>query len=112
MSLRDGNDPKTSYEILTTPKGAGRIKWLGPAFSTKFLYFAQGQAVSPTHLILDKVVATNLHATAWPDAPTSAWWPVTYGSFCALMQAWAAEASNRAGRVVSPDEIEYTVFKS
>lgn len=111
-SVRDGDDPETSYALLTTPRGAGRIKWLGPAFSSKFLYFAQGQAVAPAHLILDKVVATHLRATAWPDAPTTAWWPVTYGSYCALMQEWAVEASLRSGRVVSPDEIEFAVFRS
>ena len=111
VSVRDGGDPKTSYEILTTDRGASRIRWLGPASSTKFLYFAQGQAVAPTHLILDNVVATNLQATAWPDAPTAAWWPITYGSYCALMQRWAAEASDRSGRDVSADEIEFTVFK-
>jgi hypothetical protein len=111
LSVRDGDDPETSYALLTTPGGAGRIKWLGPAFSTKFLYFAQGHAV-PTHLILDKIVATNLQATAWPDAPTAAWWPVTYGAYCALMLRWAAEASHRSGRDVSADEIEFTVFKA
>jgi hypothetical protein len=111
VSVRDGDDPKTSYQILTTDRGASRIRWLGPAFSTKFLYFAQGQAVAPTHLMLDNVVATNLQATAWPDAPTAGWWPITYGSYCALMQGWAAEASGRSGREVSADEIEFTVFK-
>ena len=110
ISVRDGDDPATSYAVLTTSGGAGQIKWLGPAFSSKFLYFAQGQAVTPTHLILDKVVATNLKATAWPDAPTTAWWPVTYGSYCALMREWAFEASLRSGRVVSSDEIEFAVF--
>ncbi|WP_175460517.1 hypothetical protein [Arthrobacter sp. ok909] len=29
---------------MTTDRGAGRIPWFGPAFSTKFLYFAQGSA--------------------------------------------------------------------
>jgi hypothetical protein len=109
-SVRDMGDPEASYAILTTARGVGRIKWLGPAFSTKFLYFAQGVAATPTHLILDKVVSTKLQATAWPDAPTAGWWPSTYGAYCSLMQHWTAEASDRSGRDVSPDEIEFTVF--
>lgn len=110
-SVRDAGDPETDYAILTTPHGAGRIKWLGPAFSTKFLYFAHGPDATPTHLILDRVVATKLQVTAWPAAPTTGWWPSTYGAYCALMHHWAAEASDRSGRDVSPDEIEFTVFK-
>ena len=109
-SVRDMGDPEASYAILTTARGVGRIKWLGPAFSTKFLYFAQGVAATPTHLILDKVVSTKLQATAWPDAPTAGWRPSTYGAYCSLMQHWTAEASDRSGRDVSPDEIEFTVF--
>lgn len=110
-SVRDAGDPEMDYAILTTPRGAGRIKWLGPAFSTKFLYFAHGTDAPPTHLTLDRVVATKLQVTAWPAAPTTGWRPSTYGAYCVLMHHWAAEASDREGRDVSPDEIEFTVFK-
>jgi hypothetical protein len=105
LSALDGGDPETTYRILTTDRGAARIKWLGPAFSTKFLYFAQGHAMAAKYLILDKVVATKLQSTAWPDAPTAAWWPSTYGSYCVLMQHWATAASDKLDREVSPDEI-------
>lgn len=51
---------KEAYRTLTTDKGARRIPWFGPAFSTKFLYFAQGSAVHPQHVILDRVVSKDL----------------------------------------------------
>jgi hypothetical protein len=69
-SVRASTDPKNAYRILTTERGAGRISMLGPAFATKFLYFAQGPEAHPHLLILDKVVATKLRLFAWPNSPT------------------------------------------
>ncbi|WP_373427606.1 hypothetical protein [Arthrobacter sp. B3I9] len=110
--VRSGADAEKAYSVLTTDKGRGRIKWLGRAFSTKFLYFAQGSTAVPNSLILDEVVATNLRPTAWPSAPTTAWWPSTYGSYCLLMKNWAEKAELRSGNETSPDQIELAVFKS
>lgn len=108
---RNEADAEKAYSVLTTDKGRGRIKWLGPAFSTKFLYFAQGSARAPSYLILDAVVARNLRSTAWPSAPSTAWWPSTYGEYCLLMKNWAEQAELRSGKETSPDQIELAVFK-
>ncbi len=109
--VRNDADPEKAYSVLATDKGRARIKWLGPAFSTKFLYFAQGSAAAPSYVILDGVVATHLRPTAWPSAPTTAWWPSTYGSYCLLMKNWAEKAELRSGNETSPDQIEFAVFK-
>jgi hypothetical protein len=109
--VRKEADAEKAYSVLTTDKGKGRIKWLGPAFSTKFLYFAQGSTTAPSYLILDAVVARNLRATAWPSAPSTAWWPSTYGAYCLLMKNWAEEAQLRSGNETSPDQIELAVFR-
>lgn len=108
---RNEADAEKGYSVLTTDKGRGRIKWLGPAFSTKFLYFAQGSTKAPSYLILDAVVARNLRATAWPSAPSTAWWPSTYGAYCLLMKNWAEEAQVRSGNETTSDQIELAVFK-
>lgn len=111
ICVREEKPADEAYKILTMDRGKGRIPWLGPAFSTKFLYFAQGLNQQPRHLILDKVAAINLRPFAWPDSPTTAWWPSTYAKYCTLMGNWAHQASDRAGREVRPDEIELTVFR-
>jgi hypothetical protein len=109
--VRNEADQEKAYSVLTTDRGRGRIKWLGPAFSTKFLYFAQGSTVIPRYVILDEVVATNLRPTAWPSAPSTAWWPSTYGAYCLLMKNWAEKAQLRSGHETTPDQIELAVFR-
>lgn len=111
-SVRTSSSTSVAYRTLTTDKGAGRIPQLGPAFATKFLYFAQGPTSEPRHLILDEVVATNLQRDAWPDSPPAAWWPETYERYCSLLARWAVEASEdpQVGRTVRADEIEMALF--
>ena len=103
---------RQTYSVLTTERGRGRIRWLGPAFSTKFLYFPHGHSIEPRFLILDEVVATNLN-DVWPKAPTTAWWPETFETYCRLLERWAEQAERRTegGRSVRADEIELTLFR-
>ena len=112
-SVRNGDPTAEAYSLLTTNRGAGRIPWFGPAFSTKFLYFAQGSTVTPRHLILDQVVSRNLRRDAWPDAPTAGWWPKTYQRYCTLLTHWATQASENPNmqRTVRADEIELALFR-
>lgn len=111
-SVRAGAPVSEAYSLLTTNNGAGKIPQLGPAFSTKFLYFAQGNATEIRHLILDSIVAENLHRDAWPEAPTGAWWPETYELYCGLLTRWALEAAKdpQVNRSVRADEIEFAIF--
>lgn len=111
--VRDGAPTREAYGVLTTNQGAGRIPWFGPAFSTKFLYFAQGSTAAPRHVILDQVVSKNLHEDAWPQAPTAGWWPETYERYCRLLEHWAEQAGERlhGARRVRADEIEITLFR-
>ncbi|MCO4273055.1 hypothetical protein NG701_01165 [Pseudarthrobacter sp. HLT3-5] len=111
--VRDGAPACDAYGTLTTNRGAGRIPWFGPAFSTKFLYFAQGSVANPKHIILDQVVSKNLRLDAWPQAPTAGWWPETYERYCGLLGRWADQAGERlhGARRVRADEIELTLFR-
>lgn len=111
--VRNGAPTREAYGTLTTNRGAGRIPWFGPAFSTKFLYFAQGSAAHPRHVILDQVVSKNLRQDAWPQAPTAGWWPETYERYGRLLGRWADQAGERHGgaRSVRADEIELTLFR-
>ncbi|MCH8559660.1 8-oxoguanine DNA glycosylase OGG fold protein [Nesterenkonia sp. DZ6] len=113
VSVRDGQSPISSYRVLTTERGAGKIKGLGPAFATKFLYFAEGSTNDPRHLIIDKVVSANLKRDAWPTAPLAAWYPDSYERYCKLLESWAAQASNTLdpSRSVRQDEVEMALFR-
>ncbi|MCC3265903.1 hypothetical protein [Arthrobacter gengyunqii] len=111
-TARAGAPAAEVYSALATDRGSGRIRQLGPAFATKFLYFAQGAAAEPRLLILDAVVAGNL-AEAWPGAATWGWYPQTYGRYCDLMANWAGQATERlnGARKVRADEIELVLFR-
>lgn len=112
-AVRDETSTKEAFSILITDEGAGRIPWFGPAFSTKFLYFAQGADAEPKHLSLDRDVAANLARDAWPDATTDVWVPEVYEQYCALLSRWADEASEDSGvdRQVRADEVELALTR-
>ncbi|MCC3299692.1 hypothetical protein [Arthrobacter caoxuetaonis] len=111
-AVRGGEPAEEVYGILTTPRGGARITWFGPAFSTKFLYFAQGISTQPHYVILDETVASNL-SDVWEAAPTDSWYPDAYGRYCTFMSRWADLATEQLNgeRKVRADEIEYAVFK-
>ena len=92
------------------------IPALGPAFFTKFLYFAgKGRGTTPC-LILDARVASSLYEAGWTDLPHSArkngysfsynWYTDTYVSYCELLQGWA----DAHGSKTRSDEIERALF--
>ena len=111
--IRAGESPSSVYRVLVSQRGFARIPWFGPAFATKFMYFAQGSAVTPRCLILDSRVAGKLRVTAWPDARLDGWVARDYEAYCELLQRWAAEATSLGSAVipVRADAIEYELFK-
>jgi hypothetical protein len=108
-AVRDGRSPTDCYEVLLTPRGRPRIKQLGAAFATKYLYFASGDE-APTTPILDAVVANSLRPLAWDQAPTTAWWSSSYASYCELLARWADQAGELIGEPVRLDQIEKMLF--
>lgn len=119
---RDG-DARAAYSGLIQ-RGGGKIPALGPAFFTKFLYFATanvtGEQASPADgrrcLILDARVARNLHAAGWTTLPhrgqnfSANWYTETYVSYCDLLHRWATQQTQALGTVIAPDELERALF--
>ncbi|MFF9142046.1 hypothetical protein ACF09G_31290 [Streptomyces albogriseolus] len=105
-------DPTPAYEVLH-PKGRNAVRYLGPAFSTKLLYFAGAGAVRHPCAILDSRVATTLKKSCGWDSLGHGRWPTyTYGRYCTPLSRWAHEESERLGRDVGVDEIERWLFDS
>lgn len=108
-ALKAQTSPGDAYKLLY-PSGRTVLKYLGPAFFTKYLYFAgKGEAAHPC-AILDRLVAANLRERGWDGLGSSSWSAVTYEQYCELLACWARDASNRLGRLVAADEIERCLF--
>lgn len=103
--------PERAYALLR-PRGRSAIKGLGPAFFTKFLYFAGAGAVTHPSAILDARVddALRRHCGWTPPGARGFWTASTYGSYCRLLGRWAIEASGHLGRPVGSDELERWLF--
>ena len=91
------------YSALATSE---RIRGLGPAFGTKYLYFAGFRTgAEPRPLILDRVVAdwiaksTDLRLNPWK------WDTTTYATYLHTIRRWS-DTCDRA-----PDVIEHAIFK-
>ncbi|MFE9413621.1 hypothetical protein ACFYN0_33270 [Streptomyces sp. NPDC006704] len=106
-----GEDPARAYEALR-PRDRNAIAYLGPAFSTKLLYFAGRGAVDHPCAILDsRVTATLRDICKWDSLADSAWPTSTYVRYCTLLDRWAHEESRRLGRRIGVDEIERWLFE-
>lgn len=84
--------PKDAYELLY-PQHRGAIPQLGPAFFTKYLYFAGGGAPDHPCAILDVNVARALNKTCgWESLPINGGWSsFSYDRYCTLLGNWVVE---------------------
>lgn len=98
-------DPARAFALLR-PGRLNTVRFFGPSFFTKFLYFAGGGEPDHPCLILDRVVATALREhCGWESLHRIGPWPaVTYERYCTLLARWARTGGHAA------DEIEVTLF--
>jgi hypothetical protein len=95
--------PDEAYAEL---HGDRRVKYLGPAFGTKFLYFC-GFDRAPGRrqpLILDSYVASALNQLCGLSLPLSNFSPEVYAFYLDLAHRWADEWGT------SPDVVERVLF--
>lgn len=88
-----------AYRALAGPH---RIPGLGPAFGTKYLYFASPRAAPA--LILDKLVSTALERTSPLRLNPVPWKEPTYARYTVTMGIWARHLE------IQPDELEQVLF--
>ncbi len=116
-ALRDAarlsrTDPEAAYRCLSPGTGTP-LPYLGPAFFTKYLYFAGAGAPDHPCLIIDSRVAHALNTRCgWTTLRSGGNWPPeTYQRYCTLLARWAREESDRSGRQVCADQIERWLFE-
>lgn len=103
-------DPMSAYDLLY-PGGRTRLKFLGPAFFTKFLYFAGGGLPAHPCLIIDERTASALEGLGWDGLGTTGWSASTYAEYCEQLRDWADQAAVSLGRSVAADEVERWLFE-
>jgi hypothetical protein len=86
--------------------GDCRLKGLGPAFGTKYLYFCQPAGAEPVALIHDSNVAKWFVRYAGLELPCDEWSELTYSLYLDQMRTWAA------GMRCRPDDLELRVFEA
>lgn len=115
--LARSGHPAAAYRTLIR-RGGGQIPGLGPAFFTKYLYFASEGTEGTRALILDARVAGALARAGWSSLPRQAgggysynWYTATYASYCDRLHTWAADESEKRDTDIYPDEIERALFE-
>lgn len=106
------SDPKAAF-LTFQPRG-NAVKYLGPNFFTKFMYFAGGGKLDHRCLIVDNRVLKTLHrvtgqALFQPGTTNYGW--KTYLAALHQMELWAERLSTTS-RTVAPDEVERWAFSA
>ncbi|MCV7382223.1 hypothetical protein H7K14_00065 [Mycolicibacter longobardus] len=99
-------DPQSAYHLLY-PRNRTAICNLGPAFFTKYLYFAGGGDPAHPCCILDENVVLALQKTCgWKSLPLRGWLDSAYQRYATLLGIWVDEHS-----LDRPDIIERWLFE-
>jgi hypothetical protein len=100
------NDGALAAYARMCDDGDCRIFNLGPAFGTKFLYFAQPPTMRPRALIHDRIVAKWLRERAGLYLGSDVWSVARYATYIDHMHRWAEALE------CEPDEVELNIFRS
>jgi hypothetical protein len=90
-----------AYRVLSL---TGRLRGLGPAFGTKFLYFCPQPAQAPQALILDRIVSGWLHESVGIRLNPVPWSSGLHQRYLDVFAGWADELR------VTSDVIEERIF--
>ncbi len=86
--------------------GDSRLKYLGPAFGTKYLAFCQPADQRPKALIHDELVSSWLARHGRPDLASASWSKRTYCAYLDQADAWATAMG------CDPEVVEYLIFQA
>lgn len=111
-ALASRDEPDDAFECFKTGHGRNTFPYLGPAFFTKYMYFAGAGRPSHSSVIVDQYVLKTLHQeTGSADfVARFNYGRRVYRSAIGVLSEWAAAASEQLDRKVELDEIEYWAF--
>ncbi|MBE9404269.1 hypothetical protein M4D54_01965 [Brachybacterium sp. p3-SID1565] len=103
-----------AFSAVADKKRHGELKYLGPAFGTKFLYFltsaADGVRSTP---VMDAVVRRWFSIEAGVALTTSWWDSTSYATFLEALDDWGAALAEEAdGDALARDTVELLIFAS
>jgi hypothetical protein len=104
-------EPRDAFLLMRPNRNT--VRYLGPPFFTKYLYFAGGGSSAHPCLVLDSLVAKALRQDCgWSELSGRYVWSADeYAAYCDLLARWAHELSgDGADGVVRPDQLEYALF--
>lgn len=102
-----------AFELVAARRRASTfLKWLGPAFGTKYIYFltAKDRGSQPAP-VMDAVIYRWFRKHT-PDRPLRVgyWDSASYRRFLDSLAEWAQEIGHRYGHEVGLDDVEYLIF--
>lgn len=95
-------------------QGRNYLKYLGPAFGTKFLYFLTAASdVAETTPVMDGVIRRWFAGEPDISLVTSSWDPRSYRTYLSSLDTWRKELlAVRGGVELDRDDLEFLIFAS
>ncbi|MCD1287781.1 hypothetical protein CV023_18410 [Brevibacterium sp. CCUG 69071] len=104
-----------AFKLIADCRNGGErsfLKWLGPAFGTKYIYFltAKNNPQKPAP-VMDAVVYRWFRKHA-PDRKlrVDLWHTPSYEQFLSSLEEWAADITQQFDQEIQIDDVEYLIF--
>src|SRR5699024_988610 len=113
VAQRDGG--LAAFKLIADRRNGGArsfLRWLGPAFGTKYIYFltAKNNPQEPAP-VMDAVVYRWFRKHA-PDRKLRVdfWHTPSYEQFLNSLEEWAVDITEQYGQEIRIDDVEYLIF--
>lgn len=102
-----------AFRHIASKRGeaGGYLKYLGPAFGTKYIYFLTKASGKDTSPVLDSIVQ-RWFAKHDPETPLNVvWWePASYERYLDRLEEWAEDLGVDTNRPLALDDVEHLIF--
>ena len=101
-----------AFKQIAGKRRGGYLKYLGPAFGTKFLYFLTAAAPGVTETpVMDAVVRRWFSSRADIVLTTNGWDSASYKAYLDTLDTWAEDLVSGSGDApLDPDQVEWLIF--
>ncbi|WP_336245080.1 MULTISPECIES: hypothetical protein [Paeniglutamicibacter] len=103
-----------AFELIADRRRQSRsyLKWLGPAFGTKYIYFLTAQDTKHRPAPVMDAVVYRWFRTHVPNRPliVDFWHAPSYRMFLESLNEWSAGLGGEPGQELRVDDVEYLIF--